>query len=138
MSFNVVCFSMCFSRLKIMATSYIWSTPVIFTNRLPIIFLFSIHCFPISSFNISANIIISPSFQPTNWNSSENSTFYYYQIHALPCEYNPHMACILICDNACYSLNEQTPLKQYLSEIIRIHSSNKLYPSSFPWIHLVL
>ena len=32
MSFNAVCFSICFRRLKIMSTSHICSTPVIFTD----------------------------------------------------------------------------------------------------------
>ena len=39
--------------------------------------------------------------------------FHHYQIHALPCEYNPYTDCILLSDNDYDYLNEQTPLKQY-------------------------
>ena len=138
MYFNVVCFSIYFIRLKIMATSHIWSTSVLFTDFLHRILLFSIHFLPIYSLTISAIIIISPSFQPTDWNSSKSSNFYHYQINALPCKYNPYMACILICDNSHDYLNEHTPLKQYLSEIQHINSSDNLDPCSFPWIYLVL
>ena len=138
MSFNVVCFSICFIRLEIMATSHIFSTPVLFTDFLHLILLFSIHCFHIFSFTISDNIIIPPTHSNQLIGIHPRLLlFYYYQIHELPYKFNLYMACILLCDNDHDYLHEQTPLKQYFSEIRHIHSSEKLEPCYFPWIYLV-
>ena len=138
MSFNVVCFSICFCRLKIMATSHICSTPVIFTDCLHIILLFSVYFFPIyfslyhptSKYRHNSNQLIGIHLKLL--------LFHRYQIYALTCKYNPYMACIILCANSCDYLNEQTHLKQYVSERRYIHSFDKSDPCSFPWIDLVL